>query len=523
MFKILLSEFESFKKFSHSKHILILFLIFFAFLSYGIKIANFTLSIDEEIVFNLAHPGAGWAAQGRYAQLLFLKIFHQYQILPFWTSTLSVAFLWLSALVWCFIIFERIKNYNFTSFKKNLILFIFAALYLSFPPQAHYIFVSTYNVEVSIGCCLVAISCWCVFQWIFQRRNFYVFIALGCMSLALGIYQSFVCYFLAGISSIMILNMYDGLFSNKISTKQHFAIILKVFAFTCSSVISYLIISNLSYLIYPSVGYLKGSILWGKISLIQALYGYYQFYSIVLLNNPKLFYYKIFIATLLLGGTTFLYHIFFKKIQQKMIYSLWFLLLMVSPFLLTLIFGGLTPIRTLQSAAYLMGFLWLFILVTFSSKNLNNILITLCFLLIFLQSQQLSLLFQVNYLRSQEDIKSAHQIAARIHDLDLGETPQYPVIFIGNLSSKIPNNFSSESLGASFFNWTWDAGSIKIRGTNFRLNQFMKTLGYQFVSPTSEQIDRAISLQKNMPDWPNKNSVEFKEGLILVKLSNYSF
>lgn len=517
MLTTLLSELESFKKFSTSKQPLVLFLIFFAFLCYGFKISNFTLSIDEEIVFNLLNPGAAWVSQGRYAGPLFIKLFHQYQILPFWTSTLSVAFLWLSSLIWCYIIYKLIEKHNLTATKKNLILFIFAALYLSFPPQAHYIFVSTYNVAVSIGCCLVAISCGCVAQWIFQRRKRYFFIALGCMSLALGVYQSFVCYFLAGISSIMILSIYDGLLSNKFSTKQHFLIILKVFLFTCCAVISYFIISNLSYLIYPSSGYLTGFILWGKISPIEALYGYYQFYSIVLLNNPKLFYYKLFIITLFLSSVTFLYHIFFKKIPHKFIYALWFFLLMMSPFLLTIMFGGVTPIRTLQSAAYLMGFLWLFIFITFTSKKINNILMLISFLIILLQTQQLALLFQVNYLRSQEDIKSGHQIAQGVMDLDLGETPKYPVIFIGNLPSKIPNNFSSESLGGSFFNWTWDSGGII--GTNFRLNQFMKTIGYSFVAPTPEQVNKAVSLQKNMPDWPNINSIAFKDGLILVKLS----
>lgn len=62
-------------------------------------------------------------------------------------------------------------------------------------------------------------------------------------------------------------------------------------------------------------------------------------------------------------------------------------------------------------------------------------------------------LFYSDYNRYEEDVKIANQISYRIMDLDLGETPPYPVVYLGkHEQKKRANVIKQEVLGFSFLN-----------------------------------------------------------------------
>lgn len=46
----------------------------------------------------------------------------------------------------------------------------------------------------------------------------------------------------------------------------------------------------------------------------------------------------------------------------------------------------------------------------------------------------------------------------------------------------------------------------------------MKALGYNYIEATQEQISEGYEIAESMEAWPSTNSVQFKNGLIIVKL-----
>ena len=58
-----------------------------------------------------------------------------------------------------------------------------------------------------------------------------------------------------------------------------------------------------------------------------------------------------------------------------------------------------------------------------------------------------------------------------------------------------------------------------VKQTSNNLIGFMNTLGYNYIEPTQEQISEGYEIAKNMDSWPNKNSVKFENGLIVVKFN----
>lgn len=110
----------------------------------------------------------------------------------------------------------------------------------------------------------------------------------------------------------------------------------------------------------------------------------------------------------------------------------------------------------------------------------------------------------------------ALKISNRIDMLDLGESPEEPLVFVGARSPQLNNSSirNLENIGHSFFEWsfTTDYGS-------FIMRNFMASIGYYYNSPTTEQIEIAEQAAQNMEIWPASDSVSVVEGVIVVRLS----
>lgn len=145
-------------------------------------------------------------------------------------------------------------------------------------------------------------------------------------------------------------------------------------------------------------------------------------------------------------------------------------------------------------------------------KIYKIVIISFTIITVFYQSQSMAQLFYSDYNRYQEDVKIANQIGYRIMDLDLGEIPPYPVVYLGKHVQPIRANvIKQEVLGFSFFEW--DGGNYN------RIGNFMKSVGYDYLDPTEEQREKAIKIADSMPTWPHKGSVALKNDLIIVNLS----
>jgi hypothetical protein len=525
MFKHFNYELNSFIKFSQEKIYLICSLLFIAFLTYGFKIANFTLSIDEDIKFESGSSAREWITDGRWGISVFKTLFHTSAILPFWSSFLSVTFLVATAILWCYILNSFLEQKELSPNKKNIILFIFGAIYLSFPLNAQFVSLSFYNFEIAFASFLLAISSWFGYQWICNTKlKSHFFISYLCLALAVSAYESFACYFLTAIFSFVLLQASP--FGSRlgkpttVSANTEVSIddqsskvmgkLFKIFFLVFLAGTTYLIVGALLHLKFPSNGYVSGHILWGKMPVREIVGQMGYFYVGVLFTNPSLFYAQFIVLTLILGIVAFAVYLT-KSSTHKLYYTFCFCLMLLSPFLISLLFGGITPLRAFQSAAYLMGFLWVLILISFKNKIINTLLILIGLFIVLSQTQQSALLFQSNYLRYQRDLITANTIANKIDQL--GVEGYYPVIFVGQLHFPLNKNiFQHELIGASSFEWG--------KETAWRAIAFMRDAGYPLGYPSYEQQLKGIEAAKTMPAWPSPKSVAIKDNLIIVKFSN---
>jgi len=509
--KIIIQEFKNYISFFKKNKLLFGLLLFVVLLSFGFELTHFTLSIDEEYGILGSIQNSTWLRQGRFGVAILKKIFNNRTVVPFWDTFLCVSFLYLAVTYFCSIIDSFLNKMKISKNMKTFLLFIFGASFISFPTNAAYVSFSTYNFEVSVGILLTALSVKFFINSIFNKYKISdLVLTTLLLTYCISIYQSFIFLFLCSISFISILSILD---KNKLysSLKKNFGILVRLLAVILISVVLYKVIDLLFSIKYPSMGYVEGFIRWGRRSFMENYLAIKRFYWSDVFNNKALFFYKFFLVSVGFGGLAILYN-FFKIKTNKFAYLIWCVIFFISPFLLTIALGCETPLRTMQTVALLSGALLVFTILSIKNRFAVLLLSLFSVLTIFLQTQQLSLIFYSDYSRYQQDVILANRIFNKIYDLKLGEKLEYPVVFTGRIrQEQTVENIKMETLGYSFFEWD--------NGNPFRIYAFLKYLGYDLKSPNSDQVKIGLECQKDMPSWPNDGSVALCDDLLIVKLS----
>jgi hypothetical protein len=167
----------------------------------------------------------------------------------------------------------------------------------------------------------------------------------------------------------------------------------------------------------------------------------------------------------------------------------------------------------MQSVAFLSGAVWVLIIFSLRKKFFIFVLSIFSLLVIFLQTQQMSLIFYSDYSRYQQDIILANRIFNKIYNLNLGEKLKYPVVFTGRIrQEQTKENIKMETLGYSFFELD--------NGNTYRIYSFLKILGYDLLPPNEQQIKEALKCQEKMPSWPENDSISLCKDILVVKLSD---
>ena len=140
--------------------------------AYGVKLANFYLSIDTERAM-VNNSFQGWILQGRYGIYAIRKIFHMSPFVPYASDVFSVFFLGYAGILWNYLLKkvmrERIGNY------KD---YIFTGLFISMPSLAEMMLFSTFNAEVTLGMIFSGICAYCGYRWISGGRHSYAILSV---------------------------------------------------------------------------------------------------------------------------------------------------------------------------------------------------------------------------------------------------------------------------------------------------------------------------------------------------------
>ena len=209
---------------------------------------------------------------------------------------------------------------------------------------------------------------------------------------------------------------------------------------------------------------------------------------------------------------------------MKAIFILVCLGCLTAPFLLTVFLGTPPSHRADIAVPFMVAFLLQYIMMRLSKNNKKMLQYTervcVCFLVVvvYYQSVESARLLYTEYVQNVEDMRVAIKISDRIDQLDLGENPEEPVVFVGhreaNLNDSCVKKQDFELIGYSFFEISFSTN----HGT-WVMNHYMNTLGYKYNLPTQEQMTEAEEYAKNMPVFPDNGSVVKYKDMIIVKLS----
>lgn len=501
---IIFSEMKNF--FTNNKWILIV-IVFFTMLCFNFEISNFTLSIDEEReIVQGSTTGTwkleNWIKEGRFGIYILKKFFTIDGVFtPGLASLVASILLAISAGIWCLNIHKTIKKVS----RFSLVAFI--GMYLSMPfVVAEYMSYSIFNIEVNFAMVLMAISIYYLIKYKEEKVKIHIVFSGLCFMGCISIYQAFIPMF---ITATCLINLNSIIISEKVDFKEW---ILDIRDYVIAFVVglgSYYIINMIFRLVYPSNGYTGTFIAWNSGESFREILIQLISRTCEIFFNLEIPGIKSLICTII----AFFVYIAYLVIKNNGI-KRWLILFMsicliISPMSLSIVLGNRLPIRTMLAIMLMAGGIWFIIIqYNFEFKWIKLLSIFMALILIWNQVQDLNRLFYGDYLCYQLDQEMGHQIAQDILNINNGEIPDKPIIFVGRYVHAAPNIIRVDAIGQSFFG----------RPRNIYKLLFLDYLGYHFKYPTIQQEELAQKYAEMMPKWPAKESIQEFEDFIIIRL-----
>lgn len=489
----------------------IISITFITLLLYGIKLFNFGLSIDnEQCISNAESIYGSWISIGRLGLVATKEIFGLYQYNPYFASILILILLPISCI--CF-------TFSFSVLTKHKIkpkfYVIFSLLYISSPILAEQLGFVMQASEVLLG---IIISSLCAIWIIEYKKNYHIHMIIPILLLSFSflIYQALIPLY----STIAASLFFICCLNKNYSKKQLSRMVIDIVASFIAAVVIYIAAKNISFYILgiDNSAYTDNQILWKNCSFKDCIKAITQ--SVFdELTCARIFYSITIPASIIIFILIIIYCIKNKFCFWIHISSIFLLL---TPFLMNIILGGPCTTRVMLPTVYICPF---FIMLGsyLLSEKFNRRFLThglsflVVFILIFNQFIATTRLYYTEYITNIEQKNIAYNIAAKVEGIT-GKYHNIPVVFIGSLqlnrNKSCFNTNELELVGRSYFEVTFSTS----HGTHIK-DVYLQTLGYGYIVPSEETIQKAESYAKVMPVWPAEGSIAKTDECVIVKLS----
>lgn len=498
-------------KFEYIKNIGIEFSKFYIYFLIGFvfhifEIANFLISPDDEYSAFRVNPEA-WIYDGRWLAFLIEKFIFDQPTMPFIPNIASCI---LMAFSYIFLL-------NAHSIKSNWKTYLIYPIFSAFPTL--WMINEFYGnmVIVAFGFFVASISI-LLFSDIVQKIikvkppifKIYLNILIPSifLSFAIASYQSFVMLGVSAVFGILLFKMYREQIVN-----------IKVYLITgmlyiINSVVIYAVLNKIFKFIYPSdYNYVGGFVRLSDINFLEVL---------IFVKNSMLSVYsgsvEFFGVSLTSIGIIIL--LIFVNIvfihKNKILFFGLSISLLLTPFFLHFISGGIPlPSRSMVSLPYVV---WLLSLILMFSRNYLSKVFGVIVVLILLiqQSSALGQYAAATRIGQMQDRLLAFDIYTRMSNINPDFNPDdthivdiYGYKTIDTIYPKIPTS----TINSSFFDW--DAGNMS------RIVSYMRLIGYSNVKMIDKTlIEKNVNYFKNMQKYPNIGSVQYIDGIYLIKLGD---
>lgn len=490
----------------------IFILIAIIVITYGIKMYNLSISIDNEAaIVNADSIYSAWNTMGRIGLTFLKKIFGVYVYNPYLAISLMMVFLLISCVIFG-ILFEYIKkDLNTVSF------LVFSALFVTAPILAEQLGFVMQSVEVLIGFCLIGLGT-LLFYMNLEEFSFIKSISIVLLlGFSFSIYQALIPLFVSVAIATVILYSRE----NVPNFKECFIIIVKLIIVFIVSLIIYYIgcelffkFSNIS-----RTNYTSGQVKWQVNGIIGTLKNMKAYLKISYLAMKIFYNYNLLICTILI-----IIYGFRCLIEKKynIFYYIALISLLISPFFMGIILGDIPQVRTELCKVFSIAFMNMFLFeIIFNKKQLikKYLIVAIVSITFINQLVTTSRLYYTEYITNLEQYSIAMKISNEIEKLGGNYSTNKNVLFVGKLKLNRNNSCYStkelEMVGYSHFEISFSPSH-----GSYLMNMYMQTLGYKYYVPSNDQIKNLKKYYENMPVWPSEGSIQKVDDCFIVKLSN---
>lgn len=490
-------------------------LLMIAFLCNFYALSTFALSVDDEYAALRIFPEV-WISQGRWTVYLIEKFILPQPTMPFLPNALFCVFITIS-----YVLIARAH-----ALTMNWKVYLLFPLFCAFPVWGYIAEFYANLPSASFGLMLTSLAAYGFYRTITSAepgrsatKMFGISIVVQGLLLATAIaaYQSLLFLFAClGLGIILTRFMTEGGTPIRMIIR-HLTLLLAmlVAGFVMYSLVQQSLLLALNLKIEYIDGFIRpGELLTNPIRVL----------AITLSQVGKLYFGDATLYGTSLSAFGFIIFLAFTSVLMKPLPAeLWAarataliltVTLMLLPFAMNVLAGGIMPLRTLLGVPYVLWLLGLLALM--NTAHILRAAGALACLMGSFQVLYLSALYGASTeLTQNHDRMLANNIYQRIATTNTSFDPTeiHKVDFFGSKQFDADVYPTVETTTTHYSLFAWD------NGNPHRIIAFMKLLGYKNLVPISpEQRLKFVPIYNRMPAWPENGSVRVVDGVTLVKL-----
>lgn len=466
------------------------------------EMSNFLVSVDDEFAALRSNPEV-WIGQGRWVIFLVEKYIFDQPTMPFVPELVFCALMSLSYMF-------LIKAHQQKLTGKFFLLY---PIYVAFPSL--WMITSFYGniTATALGFLCITIAIWMFMQIISSSNSDKVSILIiklllpsVFIAIALGSYQSFFEFAIVLGTGVFLLNIINNKFIMVGFVKQYVLLLLVIVI----GIVLYKCIDKIFMFSFgiPNQPYIDGFINIKMSDLMPIFSRTYNMFILIYSGSNIMYGIGMPMLSVLFGFTTL---VIICKRQYILLRIILFLIVLISPFILTFVAGGNMPLRAIVAIPYVV---WLVGWIALSSpkfKIIGGIIVftvLLQILSVIGQYAALSSIYQTHDRILADDIY--RRMAASNPEFDREDMLYVDIYGGAGIGRLYPVPADSTSLSSIF---EWDNGHVD------RIIAYMKLQGYANLQKIEQDLMKNNNLIfEQMPTWPNQDSVQYIDGVYLIKL-----
>jgi len=515
---------EEWKRFVKQYGKLILLSMAAVCICFGFQAFNGNIRIDTEELINAPGSTLGWLYIGRFGLVLLKRLLGLTVHQTVKSGVLMLVFFWTGSVLLTY------GCYHFSGENKRYPYWLFLLLYATSNIWSFQFYFSLQQAEIALAMLSLLVAAFGMCHSCFEEtegkyknavRLCWWLLSAVILVIALGSYQAMAVYYITVCTVFFLLYLLRIAEEGREEEQKAWrGVIFLALHFVISFVI-YRVIADTWFM--AAGDYMEGQSNWGVEPVAECMKNILR----VVRNQLKTFgprnfsFYTVGIFAAFYMVWKILREKVFRLKKHRVLFVLAMVLLLASPFLMTVYSGAMLVTRTqfaLPVAAAFLAMAGTALLEHYQGKKsfwVKGIKI-IGIAVLCLQAGYNVRLHAADGLRYEHDTVLAEQVVEA-----LGEVPEEkPVLFVGYRKPEL-NWFArrSEMYGWSFFEW--DYSKEHPAGATHRIAGFVQAYtGEKLDGSYTEAMEReAAELSETMGVFPAENSVKEAEDFVVVKLS----